>query len=125
MTRRVWTSIPPSTIVPVAGSRAICPATHNKPPARTACTYGPTAAGASFVWIVFLVITRLLSSSSRDPRDVPHPVELSNACDHALHLLAVGHGHHDRDARVVAFERLGVHVADVGLLVRDDRDDLR
>ena len=48
-TRSVCAATSPGTIWPVAGSSGICPLRKTSPPARTACEYGPIAAGASFV----------------------------------------------------------------------------
>src|SRR5437762_8595311 len=47
MTRRVCAATSPSTIEPVAGSRAIWPEAKSRWPARIACEYGPIAWGAS------------------------------------------------------------------------------
>src|SRR5665213_4001093 len=54
-TRFVCSTIPPSTICPVVGSRPTCPEANNISPTRTACEYGPIAAGASLVEITVLV----------------------------------------------------------------------
>jgi len=42
--------------LPVAGSSGICPEKYTVLPARTACEYGPMAAGAWSVWMICLVI---------------------------------------------------------------------
>ena len=52
----------PSTRFPVSGSSAICPEQKMKPPAATACEYGPIAPGAFVVSIIFFVICNLTES---------------------------------------------------------------
>src|SRR5579875_1430155 len=47
--------MPPWTSWPVAGSSATCPEAKTRSPMRTACEYGPMAAGACPVEIAVLV----------------------------------------------------------------------
>ena len=48
--------MPPVTSSPVVGSRGICPAVNTRFPATVACEYGPMAAGALSVLIIFFLV---------------------------------------------------------------------
>src|SRR2546423_10425863 len=56
ITRLVCSTIPPSTILPVAGSSGIWPAVYRNPLAMIPCEYGPIADGAFSVVIFFEAI---------------------------------------------------------------------
>src|SRR5882672_5481325 len=58
--REVCDPTPPSTSSPVSGSRGIWPEQNTRSPERTACEYGPMAAGA-------LVVAMTRRSLNRDP----------------------------------------------------------
>jgi hypothetical protein len=55
ITRLVCALTSPGTISPVFGSSGIWPEQKTKLPIRMACEYGPTAAGASEVEMIFFM----------------------------------------------------------------------
>src|SRR5450432_4070555 len=67
MTWRAWASTP-SRKLPVAGSRPICPDRYTVAPTRTACEYGPMAAGALGVWIMSLLMLSSVQENESSTR---------------------------------------------------------
>src|SRR5690606_37856187 len=94
----VCSVIPPLTTSMVAGSRAIWPAVKRKPPALTACEYGPIALGASEVAIVFTATTVVLGNCWRNPKYgssklTGPPPHRSPVAEHSLRIPGRDPGH--------------------------------
>src|SRR5690606_12195968 len=97
-TLSVCSVIPPLTTSMVAGSRAIWPAVKRKPPALTACEYGPIALGASEVAIVFTATPVVLGNCWRNPKYgssklTGPPPHRSPGAEHPLRIPGRDPGH--------------------------------
>src|SRR5439155_22265153 len=87
-TRRVCAAISPGTIWPDLGSSGIWPLQKRNLPLRTACEYGPIAAGASFVETIFFMspIVTANPTGTMNGRDFESPSgeegvrELTESC---------------------------------------------
>src|SRR5215831_4178486 len=97
--RRVWASMSPPTSCMLAGSSGICPERYTVSPTRTACEYGPIAAGALSLWM----ISRLIGaySSFGQDRAAPSAAAVGIAVVVAHPLAAGVRGYGTRDARYV------------------------
>src|SRR5690242_6958500 len=82
-TRRACVAMSPSTSWPVAGSSGIWPDRKTKPPLRTACEYGPMAAGACSVEIGIRVMPAILAQppAALEPFHAVHHAEAAHAAD--------------------------------------------
>src|SRR5206468_10856916 len=105
---------------PVAGSSAICPERKRRLPARIPCTYGPIAAGARDVRI-----SSFMAPSPEDALDLVDALDLSQPRHDAVHVRAVLDVEREADKTAAPLQALRIHVADVGPLVGDGRDDPR
>src|SRR5690606_8064378 len=81
--RRACAAMSPATSSPVAGSIGICPDRYTVSPQRTACEYGPMAAGAWSVWMGW----RMAVGPGFGIRDSGFGIRDSGASSHAFHRI--------------------------------------